>query len=130
MNPDRDARIKTKQLSNLFIGSFFKKNDQFAARLSGASEKTREWIAHAIRDTWQKRNCTYCLFISRGRSLVAPHPRQLISMIVRVAEQFFAHAGALHEKADVELVGHAHAAMHLHAFLHRARCRRAGARLG
>jgi len=54
--------------------------------------------------------------------------RQLIGVIVGVAEQFLANAGALHEEADVELIGHAHAAMHLHAFLHRARGGGTGAR--
>jgi hypothetical protein len=38
---------------------------------------------------------------------------------VAVAEQFLADAGALHEEADVELIGHAHTAVHLHAFLQR-----------
>ena len=50
------------------------------------------------------------------------HPRQLIGMEIGVAEQFLADPRALHEEADVELVGHAHAAMHLHAFLDRQRC--------
>ena len=59
---------------------------------------------------------------------IAPEPRQLIGVIVGVAEQFLADAGALHEEADVELIGHAHAAMHLHALLHRARGGGTGAR--
>jgi len=64
MNRDRDARITTEQLSNSLIGSFLKKSDHCAARLTGASENARELIAQAIRDAWQKRNCTYCPFIS------------------------------------------------------------------
>src|SRR5207248_5390431 len=39
-------------------------------------------------------------------------------------------ARALHEEADVELVGHAHAAVHLHALLHRKRRGRARAGFG
>ena len=39
-------------------------------------------------------------------------------MKVRVAIQLLQNAGALHEEADVKLVGHSHAAMHLHGFLH------------
>src|SRR5438045_8119271 len=46
-------------------------------------------------------------------------PRQLIGVKIGIPEQFLTHPRALHEEADVELVGHAHAAMHLHAFLHR-----------
>src|SRR6185437_2193798 len=61
--------------------------------------------------------------------LITPHPRQLIRVIVRIAEQLLADASALHEEADIGLVGHAHAAMHLHAFLHRTRRGGAGARL-
>jgi hypothetical protein len=48
-------------------------------------------------------------------------PRQLIGVKIAVAEQFLADPRALHEEADVELVGHTHAAMHLHALLHRER---------
>src|SRR6267378_4354794 len=47
------------------------------------------------------------------------HPRQLVRMKIAVAKQFLADPGALHEEADVELVGHAHAAMHLHTLLDR-----------
>src|SRR3982075_4287216 len=56
------------------------------------------------------------------------HPCQLVSMKIVVAEQFLAHPRALHEEADVELVGHAHAAVHLNAFLHRQGRGRTGAR--
>src|SRR6185437_4554258 len=59
---------------------------------------------------------------------IPPRPCQLVGMEIGIAEQFLADAGAFHEKADVELVGHAHAAMHLHALLHRAGRGRAGAR--
>ena len=47
-------------------------------------------------------------------------------MEIGIAKQLLADPRALHEKTDVELVGHTHAAMHLHALLHRAR--RGGAR--
>jgi transposase len=53
------------------------------------------------------------------RALVTLHPRQLIGVEIGITEQFLAHPRAFHEEADVELVGHSHAAMHLHAFLHR-----------
>src|SRR4051812_683140 len=63
-----------------------------------------------------------------GVSITLP-PRQLIGVKIAVAEQFLADPRALHEEADVELVGHAHAAVHLHAFLDRERRGRAGLRL-
>jgi hypothetical protein len=49
------------------------------------------------------------------------HPRQLIGVVITVAEQFLADSRALHEEADIELVGHTHAAVHLDAFLNRQR---------
>ena len=52
---------------------------------------------------------------------ITPRPRQLVGVEVGVAEQLLADPRALHEEADVELVGHAHATMHLHAFLNRQR---------
>src|SRR6186997_3431428 len=58
------------------------------------------------------------------------HPRQLTGVEIAVAEQFLADPRALHEEADVELVGHSHAAVHLHALLHRQRGGRPGAGLG
>ena len=51
-------------------------------------------------------------------------------MEIAVTEHFLADPRPLHEEADVELVGHAHAAMHLHAFLHRQRRGCAPARFG
>ena len=68
--------------------------------------------------------------IRSTRKSIILHPRQLVGVEIGIAEQFLADPGALHEEADVELVGHAHAAMHLHAFLHRQRRGRAGTRLG
>ena len=59
----------------------------------------------------------------RGKSSITLHPRQLIRVIIAVAEQFLADPRAFHEEADVELVGHTHAAVHLHAFLNRQRRR-------
>jgi hypothetical protein len=53
--------------------------------------------------------------------LIVLQPRQLVGVEIAVAEQFLADPRALHEEADVELVGHAHAAMHLQGFLHRQR---------
>ena len=50
-------------------------------------------------------------------------------MVIRIAEQFLADPRALHEETDVELVGHAHAAVHLHSFLNRERRGRTGAGL-
>ena len=61
-----------------------------------------------------------CVLV-RGIALIILQPRQLVGVEIAVAKQFLADPRALHEKADVELVGHAHAAMHLHAFLHRQR---------
>src|SRR5262245_59950888 len=49
--------------------------------------------------------------------LVRPQLRQTGGVEIRVAEQLLADAHALHEQADVELVGHADAAVHLQAFL-------------
>ena len=51
-------------------------------------------------------------------------------MEVAVAEQFLANPRALHEEADVEGVGHAHAAMHLHTLLSRQPAGGAGLGLG
>src|ERR1700680_3621046 len=68
------------------------------------------------------------LLTMRSQS-IALSPLQLIRMKIAVAEQLLADPRALHEEADIELVGHAHAAMHLHALLNRQRGRRAGARL-
>jgi hypothetical protein len=61
---------------------------------------------------------------------IPSRPRELIGVEIGVPKQLLADARPLHEKADVELVGHTHAAVHLHAFLHCARRGRAGARLG
>ncbi len=47
-----------------------------------------------------------------------------------VAEQLLRDAHPLHVQTDVEIVGHAHAAVHLHAFLHRERGAHAGTGLG
>ncbi|MNV10122.1 hypothetical protein D3C71_1006350 [compost metagenome] len=47
-----------------------------------------------------------------------------------VAEQFVEDADALHEQADVKLVGHADAAVHLHRLLHREFGDTAGLGLG
>src|SRR6516164_10344565 len=51
--------------------------------------------------------------------LITMQLRKLGRVEVRVAEEFLTHPGTLHEQPDVELVGHADAAMHLHAFLDR-----------
>ena len=48
-----------------------------------------------------------------------PHPRHRLGMEPCVAQEFIQHAHPLHEQADVILVGHADAAVHLDAFLHR-----------
>src|SRR4051812_17939896 len=66
----------------------------------------------------------------RGNNSVALHPRQRVRMISGVAEQLVQHAVALHVEADIIFVGHADAAVHLHALLHRQRRRSAGLRLG
>ena len=39
-------------------------------------------------------------------------------MEARVTQQFVQHPDPFHEQADVELVGHADAAVHLHRLLH------------
>jgi hypothetical protein len=44
------------------------------------------------------------------KNSITLHPRQLTGVEIAVAEQFLAHPRTLHEEADVELVGHAHAA--------------------
>src|SRR6476660_5087764 len=64
-----------------------------------------------------------------GRSSISPQERQLLCVEIGVSEELLAYAGPFHEEADVELISHAHAAMHLHALLHRARRGRARARL-
>src|ERR1700686_5102032 len=56
-------------------------------------------------------------------------PRQLVGVEIAVAEQLLADPRPLHEEADVELIGHAHAAMHMHALLDRQRRRRTRTRL-
>src|SRR5262249_5830251 len=56
--------------------------------------------------------------------------RELLGMEVGVAEQFLPYAHAFHEEADVELVGHADAAMHLHRLLHGKPGGGGGPRLG
>src|SRR6185437_1734539 len=81
----------------------------------------------AIQSCCVTLDCFASLAMTMKLSIIL-HPRQLVGVEVAVAEQFLADPGALHEEADVELVGHAHAAMHLHAFLHGERRGRAGAR--
>src|SRR3954464_2212668 len=60
---------------------------------------------------------------------VALDPCELIGMEISVSEQLLAHPGALHEEPDVELVGHPHPAVHLHAFLNGKRRGRTRPRL-
>src|ERR1700731_5219570 len=67
------------------------------------------------------------LLTMRSQSITL-HPGQLVGVKIAVAEQLLADPRALHEEADIELVGHAHAAMHLHALLNRQRRGRTGAR--
>ena len=95
-----------------------------------ASLKLHPWLDWVARPSTGRRPRLgrSCARLRYTRS-IPPRPRQLIGVVIGVAEQFLAHARALHEEADVELVGHAHAAMHLHAFLHRERRGRAGAGL-
>ena len=57
-------------------------------------------------------------------------PGEAIGVEAGVAEKLLADPRALHEQADVELVGHADAAVHLHRFLHRERRARSRPRLG
>src|SRR6266849_7082582 len=102
---------------------------------SAIIEKTR----YFYRCYQPTKRCVHAIGSSRAMTTVydaplshvisiALHPRQLVSMKIAVAEQFLADPGALHEEADIELVGHAHAAMHLHALLHRQRRGRTRAR--
>ena len=46
-------------------------------------------------------------------------------MIIRITHELGERALALHVEPDVVFVGHAHAAVHLHAFAHREVARRA-----
>src|SRR5215510_12631009 len=50
---------------------------------------------------------------------VARELREAIGVVVVVAESLAGRAGALHEEADVEFVGHADAAVHLHCLVGR-----------
>src|SRR3954453_10000137 len=67
---------------------------------------TAEEALHRVRDT---------RFLALPR-LITPQPRQLIGMEIGITKQLLAYPRAFHEEADIELVGHAHAAMHLHTF--------------
>src|SRR5712691_7257306 len=61
---------------------------------------------------------------------VAPPPGQPVGMELHIPEQLLRHADAFHEQADVELVRHAHAAVHLHRLLAGELRRLAGLGLG
>ena len=56
---------------------------------------------------------------TRLRCSVAAQPRQPVDVPGGVAPQLLQHARTLHERAEVELLGHAHAAVPLHRFLRR-----------
>src|SRR5690606_18349182 len=79
-------------------------------------ERAKEWPAPAKR---------------RGRrASVAAKDADVVDVEVVVAEELLADARALHEQADVELVGHADAAVHLHRLLDGESAGGPGPRLG
>jgi hypothetical protein len=91
-----------------------------ADRAAFGSRRITQPLRHARHDP------IYALI---GPSSITPRERELLGMKISVPEELLTDTGAFHEKADVELIGHAHATMHLHTLLHREDRGRAGARL-
>src|ERR1035437_9919247 len=81
--------------------------------LTGRPGKRRRLLPNADAcDYWTTRFRGWRRpLMSVGRASIALHPCQLVGMKVAVAEQFLADRKSVHEEADVELVGHAHAAV-------------------
>lgn len=61
---------------------------------------------------------------------IAAQARDTVLVKTGVAEQLLQHARAFHEETKIEGIGHAHATVHLHTFLHGQRHRGAGLGFG